>query len=128
MLISLFSYSQYPVIKKIGNDSVVLMTLKQGNEVNRQFTILNDSIKELNKSITIAKFDFNKYKVESENKYQEVNLTTIKYKSEADSIRFMYNQNKKIYKKHEEWWNKDRQHYMTLSLILMFTTVFFAAL
>jgi hypothetical protein len=122
------SYSQYPVVKKIGSDSVVLITLKQGNDINRQFTVLNDSIKQLNDYIAIAKFDFNKYQVESENKYQQLNLTTIKYKSEADSIRFMYNQNKKIYKKHEDWWNRDRQHYMTLSLILMFTTIFFAAL
>jgi hypothetical protein len=125
---SLSSYSQYPVVKKIGSDSVVLITLKQGNDINRQFTVLNDSIKQLNDYIAIAKFDFNKYQVESENKYQQLNLTTIKYKSEADSIRFMYNQNKKIYKKHEDWWNRDRQHYMTLSLILMFTTIFFAAL
>jgi hypothetical protein len=112
----------------MGSDSIVLITLKQGNDINRQFSVLNDSIKELNKSISIAKFDFNKYQVESENKYQQLNLTTIKYKSEADSIRFMYNQNKKIYKKHEDWWNRDRQHYMTLSLILMFSTIFFAAL
>jgi hypothetical protein len=122
------SYSQYPTVKKIGNDSVVLITLKQGNDINRQFSVLNDSIKQLNNHIVIAKFDFNKYQIESENKYQQLNLTTIKYKSEADSIRFMYNQNKKIYKKHEDWWNRDRQHYMTLSLILMFTTIFFAAL
>lgn len=128
MLMFLFSYSQYPVVKKIGNDSIVLITLKQGNDINRQFVVLNDSIKELNKSISIAKFDFNKYQVESESKYQQLNLTTVKYKSEADSIRFMYNQNKKIYKKHEDWWNRDRQHYMALSMVLMFATIFFAAL
>lgn len=125
---SLFSYSQYPVVKKIGSDSIVLITLKQGNDINRQFSVLNDSIKQLNNYIAIAKFDFNKYQAESEIKYQQLNLTTIKYKSEADSIRFMYNQNKKIYKKHEDWWNRDRQHYMTLSLVLVFTTIFFAAL
>ena len=112
----------------MGSDSIVLITLKQGNDINRQFIVLNDSIKELNKSISIAKFDFNKYQVESENKYQQLNLTTIKYKSEIDSIRFMYNQNKKVYKKYEDWWNRDRQHYMTLSLVLMFATVFFAVL
>lgn len=128
ILVSLSSYSQYPVVKKIGSDSVVLITLKQGNDINRQFTVLNDSIKQLNDYIAIAKIDFNKYQVESEIKYQQLNLTAIKYKSEADSVRFMYNQNKKIYKKHEDWWNRDRKHYTTLSLVLVFTTIFFAAL
>jgi hypothetical protein len=104
------------------------MTLKQGNDVNKQFNILNDSIEELNKSITIDKFYFNKYKVESEKKYQQLNLSTIKYKTEADSFRYMYNQNKKIYKKHEDWWNVDRKHYTVMSAILMVTTIFFAAL
>ena len=122
------SYSQYPVVKKIGSDSVVLMTLKQGNDINNQFSIMSDSIKGLKNSLAVSKFDFDKYKVESENKYQQLNLSTIKYKSEADSFKYMYNQNKKIYKKHEDWWNTDRKHYTVLSVILMFTTIFFAAL
>jgi hypothetical protein len=122
------SYSQYPQVKKIGNDSVVLITLKQGNDINKQFTVLNDSIKGLNKSIELSKFDFNKYKVESGDKYNQLNIISLKYKAEVDSFKFMYKQNKDIYKKHEEWWNKDRQHYITLSVILMFATIFFAAL
>lgn len=122
------SYSQYPVVKKIGNDSVVLITLKQGNEINRQFSVLSDSIKTLHNSLVLSKFDFNKYKVESEDKYQQLNISTIKYKAEADSFKYMYNQNKKVYKKHEDWWNTDRKHYTIISTILMFTTIFFAAL
>jgi hypothetical protein len=122
------SYSQYPVVKKIGSDSIVLMTLKQGNDINNQFSVMSDSIKGLKNSLAVSKFDFDKYKVESENKYQQLNLSTIKYKSEADSFKYMYNQNKKIYKKHEDWWNTDRKHYTVLSVILMFTTIFFAAL
>ena len=128
MLMSNLSYSQYPVVKKIGSDSIVLMTLKQGNDINNQFSVMSDSIKGLKNSLAVSKFDFDKYKVESENKYQQLNLSTIKYKSEADSFKYMYNQNKKIYKKHEDWWNTDRKHYTVLSVILMFTTIFFAAL
>ena len=128
MLMSNLSYSQYPVVKKIGSDSVVLMTLKQGNDINKQFSIMNDSIKELNNSLELSRFNFNKYKVESEDKYQQLNVSTIKYKAEADSFKYMYNQNKKVYKKHEDWWNTDRKHYTVMSAILMFTTIFFAAL
>jgi hypothetical protein len=127
-MISNLSYSQYPQVKKIGNDSVVLITLKQGNDINKQFTVLNDSIKGLNKTLELSKFDFNKYKVESGDKYSQLNIASLKYKAEVDSFRFMYKQNKTIYKKHEEWWNRDRQHYVSLSLVLMLATIFFAAL
>jgi hypothetical protein len=104
------------------------MTLKQGNDINNQFSIMSDSIKGLKSSLAVSKFDFDKYKVESENKYQQLNISTIKYKAEADSFKYMYNQNKKVYKKHEDWWNTDRKHYTVMSAILMFTTIFFAAL
>jgi hypothetical protein len=122
------TYSQYPQVKKIGNDSIVLITLKQGNDINKQFTVLNDSIKGLNKTLELSKFDFNKYKVESEDKYNQLNAISLKYKAEVDSFKYMYKQNKAIYKTHEEWWNKDRQHYVGLSLVLIFATIFFAAL
>ena len=45
ILISVSSYSQYPATKKIGNDSVVIITLKQGQDINKRFVILTDSIK-----------------------------------------------------------------------------------
>jgi len=128
VLISNSTYSQYPQVKKIGNDSIVLITLKQGNDINKQFTLLNDSIKTLNKSLEVSKFDFNKYIVDNENKYNQLTVSSLKYKAELDSFKYMYKQNKLIYKRHEEWWNRDRQHYMTLSVVLMFATIFFAAL
>lgn len=115
------SYSQYPVVKKIGSDSIVLITLKQGNEINSQFSMLSDSLKKLNTTIE-------KHKVESDYKYQQLNMCTIKYKAEADSFKYMYNENKKVYEKHEEWWNADRRHYTVLSTVLIFVTAFFAAL
>jgi hypothetical protein len=52
MLVSLFSYSQYPTVKTIGNEQVVIMTLKQGEEINKKFSSLSDSIKILNESIS----------------------------------------------------------------------------
>jgi hypothetical protein len=76
----------------------------------------------------ISKFDFSKYKVESEDKYNKLNEISLKYRAEVDSFKYMYRQNKILYKNQEQWWNQDRQHYMRLSLILMFATIFFAAL
>ena len=37
ILVASSSYCQYPIIKKIGNDSLILMTLKQGDDVNKSF-------------------------------------------------------------------------------------------
>lgn len=48
ILVKNLSYSQYPIIKKIGNDSLVLMTIKQGEDINKKFLqnrILVDSFK-----------------------------------------------------------------------------------
>jgi len=56
------SYSQYPMIKKIGNDSLVLMTPTQGVKINKKYTILVDSIKS----------------VSFENKNLKTNIDTLK--------------------------------------------------
>lgn len=51
MVVSLSSYCQYPVVKTIGKDTVVIMTVKQGEDINKQFVSLNDSLSTLNKNI-----------------------------------------------------------------------------
>lgn len=51
MLVSLSSYSQYPTVKTIGKDTVVIMTVKQGEDINKQFTSLNDSLSKSNEEI-----------------------------------------------------------------------------
>lgn len=47
MWVPSLTYSQYPIAKKIGEDSVVIMTIKQGNEINNTFLKLKDSINTL---------------------------------------------------------------------------------
>jgi predicted RND superfamily exporter protein len=84
------------------------MTLKQGNDVNRQFAIFNDSIRDLNKSLS-----------ETENRFQLANYSATKYKYEADSIAFVYNENKKL-------WNKHRVQYTVISMIFMATMLIFS--
>lgn len=70
MLVSLFSYCQYPTVKTIGKDTVVIMTLKQGQEINEKFSTLSDSILILKKNITerkneIVVLDFEKKNLDS---------------------------------------------------------------
>jgi len=44
MMVSHLSWSQYPLIKKLGKDEVVIMTVKQGEDINNEFLKLRDSI------------------------------------------------------------------------------------
>ena len=54
MLVSLSSYCQYPTTKKIGKDSVVIMTVEQAENINNQFTRFKDSIESIhNKTIVL---------------------------------------------------------------------------
>lgn len=71
MLVSLTSFCQYPTVKTIGKDTVVIMTLKQGEDINQRFIVLNDSIKTLNESIS--------------DKVVKINLSDLE-KSKLDSL------------------------------------------
>lgn len=51
MLVALFAFAQYPTTKKINGVQVVIMTVNQAEKIDNQFTVLNDSIVELNKQI-----------------------------------------------------------------------------
>lgn len=51
VMVSHLSWSQYPMIKKLGNDEVVIMTVKQGEDINNQFSKLKDSISNLKNTI-----------------------------------------------------------------------------
>ncbi len=89
MLVSLLSYSQYPTTKIINGDTVVMMTLKQGEDINKRFVFLNDSIKKVNAN-------FNTYKLENSQRFQRLfndyNLETSNHKltrAEADSFSFI---------------------------------------
>jgi hypothetical protein len=61
--------NQYPIIKKIGKDSLILMTLKQGDDINKSFSQYQNKLDSLKDSI-VAKsllidslnIEFNKLK------------------------------------------------------------------
>lgn len=52
MLGSLSAFCQYPMIKTLGKDTVVIMTVKQGEDINRQFKALGDTIQTLKGQIS----------------------------------------------------------------------------
>ena len=116
-ILSLSSLAQYPAVKKIGKDSVVIITLEQGNQINKKFITLEDSIKTLNSRNDSLKLNF-----------QQEYRDKLRFSNEADSFRTMYLKNKQIYLEREEFIKKDRRSYMGFSAVLMFMVVFFANL
>ena len=46
-----FSYAQYPIVKKMGNDSVVIMTTSQGRTINELFEKNDKDLVKLKDSI-----------------------------------------------------------------------------
>lgn len=127
MLVSLSSYSQYPTVKTIGKDTVVIMTVKQGDDINNRFTLLTDSIKKVNQNLS-------RYMLENSQKlekvYSDYNIEMSNHrrtKLESDSIRNLYLLNKKIYMNAEEDHRREIRNLFTFTLISFFLAVFMAA-
>ena len=45
IMVSIIAVCQYPISKKIGNDSVVIMTMQQARDISDRFYLMSDSIK-----------------------------------------------------------------------------------
>jgi hypothetical protein len=127
MLVSLLSYSQYPTTKIINGDTIVMMTLKQGEDINKRFVFLNDSIKKVNTS-------FNRYMVENGQRLQKVytdyNIELNNHRlvrAEADSFKTMYLANRKIYLNAEQDHKKEIRRLSIITFFTMFMTAVFAS-
>jgi len=92
------TYCQYPIIKKIGNDSLILMTIKQGEDINKQFANNQKKIDSLNDSIRVKRLLYDslnnelnktfKTKEEYKNRYEERLKMPIKYPYHDDGWDF----------------------------------------
>ena len=114
MLVSLFSYSQYPTVKTIGNDSVVIMTLKQGQEINKKFSFLSDSIKVLNDRFINSKLELKKLSIEKTKLDSNLLLLNQNFMSLQNDLlvsdkeikrlnKYIIDQDKGFYRERREW-------------------------
>jgi hypothetical protein len=78
ILVSLSSYCQYPIVKTIGKDTVVIMTIKQAQEINQKFLDLRDSINSLDKTITVKRVEIDSLKTEKQKVQVDLNTTSEK--------------------------------------------------
>jgi len=120
---------QYPTVKKIGNDSIVLITIKQARDLNSKY----DSIIRITDSINV---DFKEYTRKSAKRLQtmynsyddEKNQKDIfkkqaeQYKIEADKFNYYYTESRKIYSQREVQYIKENRrhaiHYLVLCILV----------
>jgi len=78
-LVSNLTYCQYPIVKKIGNDSVVIMTLKQATTINDKFQSNQNTIDSLNTYVYIKDSIINKKKTTYDSLYTVTNQYRVRY-------------------------------------------------
>ena len=104
ILLPNLSYSQYPIIKKIGGDSIVLITLKQGENINKKFAddkakldLLKDSVFEEKKKVDSLRY-----------KYDSLNNQLIPLIRKHDEYKHRYEERLKMpvkYPYHDDGWD-----------------------
>lgn len=108
ILVPVLAFSQYPKTKKIGDDSVVIITIGQADTINQLYKSYNDSIKYLQTKI----------------KYNDsiLRIRTI----EKDSFynwKYKYSLNKSIYEDFESNQRKVDKIHALSKFMLMFIII-----
>ena len=104
-------YCQYPKVKKINQDSVVIMTLEQGKEINKSFVYLNSKIDSLKDTV----FYYNKLKI----KYDSLNKEIYLKQDSFYNWKWKYEANRNTYYNRETEVEKDKKYDFAQKLILI---------
>jgi hypothetical protein len=134
ILVASSSFAQYPVTKKIGKDTVILMTVKQGEQINKMFddfeaqvTTLKDSISMLRSRVTVTHLNLDSSKVKFDTLTYRYNILNQSYTDSAtvlNDYRTRYYKNLDVYKKYELETNRELWLHR-LNTSLMAILVFF---
>jgi len=90
ILVAHSSYCQYPITKIIGQDTVVIMTLKQGEEINNLY-------KDYNKQIVLLKDTLKTKKHDYDSLYKTISAKTDSFYN----WKYRYSTNKTLYEARE---------------------------
>ena len=113
ILLSVSSYSQYPITKKIKGDSVVIMTIGQADTINKLYKSYNDTI--------IAYKDSLKSKTIKDDSI----LNIYSYKvSTLEHYKYRYEANLETYRNREKEIDKMDKYHAWQKIILIFLIVF----
>lgn len=110
------------MVKKIGNDSLVLLTIKQGEEINYQFDKKNLQITKLSDSLIILK-----NQIEIERDFNtKLMLKNEKQKLFSDSIFDIYKKNNIIYSERERAHKREQKLFAINGSVLVVLCLFLA--
>lgn len=113
ILVANLCYCQYPITKKIGEDTVVIMTLKQGEQINKTFNKLNEDL-------SLIKDSFNIKRIQ----YDSLFSTIFLVKDSFYDWKWKYTENKRIYEAYNENQRKIEKLHAASKLILIGIIIF----
>jgi hypothetical protein len=113
ILLSVSSYSQYPITKKIKGDSVVIMTIGQADTINNLYKSYNDTI--------IAYKDSLKSKTIKDDSILNVYINKA---SKLENYKYRYEANLEVYQTREREIDKMDKYHAWQKIILIFLIVF----
>ena len=119
ILLPNLSYSQYPIIKKIGNDSIVLMTLKQGESINKKFADDKTKLLLLQDSVKLEKIRVDSLK----NKYDSLNSELKPLIRKYDEYKNRYEERLKMpikYPYHDDGWDFAQKLVLMAIIVVQF--------
>ena len=96
------SFAQYPITKKIGNDTVVIMTIRQAENINQLFDSNEKELNKISDSLKLLK----SLLVDNTKKSDSLTLKVHASDFKTEEYKFKYEENKKIYLDKEKTYNK----------------------
>jgi hypothetical protein len=102
------SYCQYPITKKIGEDTVVIMTLKQGEQINKTFNKFGQDLGLTKDSLKIKRAQYDSL-------FNTISLV----KDSFYDWKWKYEANRNTYYKRETEVEKDKKYDFAQKIILI---------
>jgi hypothetical protein len=109
------SYCQYPIIKKIKDDTVVILTLNQSEQINKLFINYNDTIGKLKNALNKKTDSLNNKTV----KYDSLLFTTLTEKDSLYNWKWKYKANKETYYRRESDFDEYKKYDQYIKYILL---------
>ena len=82
------AYCQYPRSKRIGADSVIIITIDQANNINNLYKTYNDSIIKLNDSISNSNINYARLNKKIFEKTDSIYLWKVRFEAARDLTNY----------------------------------------
>ena len=123
ILIGNLSFSQYPIIKKIGEDSLILITIKQGEEINEKFVQNDKKIDSLSKDNIQKQMNIQNMQNRYDSLFKKGYLN-VKQDRDVWKTRYEERLNMPIrYKYHDDGWGFAQKMVLVAIIVVQFFSI-----